>query len=60
MYQMNTTTTAAEKKAIAKEEYLLHQSICRDLDETWEKMHLPGAKWLTKDEFWKKVKEATT
>ena len=58
MHEMNSLVAAAREKKITEEEFLFHQQICRELDEAWEEMQKPGAKWLTEEEFWDGVKKA--
>ena len=60
MQEMNSLVAAAREKKITEEEFLFHQRICRELDEAWEEMQKPGAKWLTEEEFWAGVKKATS
>jgi len=57
MEQINTLVNAAREKKITEEDFLFHQQICRELDETRKKTQDPLYQWLTEDEFWQRVNE---
>ena len=59
MHEINSLVAAAREKKITEEEFLFHQQICRELDETWAKTREPGYQWLTEEAFWDGIKKAT-